>query len=144
MSTGPVSRQRPGLAGLRSHSEVRPRTVTAKPGTGPLAGYVGSRCDLHTKNRYGSRRCIHQFAHAGAGRRSGAARLPRQRGVSCKIAISYANECAVMVVGRTGHNVNPGPSIAAATKKAMDVCRSDGDDQCEVYYSACSLPRRIQ
>ncbi len=65
-------------------------------------------------------------------------------GVNCKIELSYSNQCAAMVVGRSGQNVNPGATINDAAQRGIAVCRNSGDTGCQVYYSACSLPRRIQ
>lgn len=66
-------------------------------------------------------------------------------GIACKIQISYRNQCAAMVIGNDGKlfNTNDGPTVDAATQKGMQMCTPEAHD-CRVYYSACSLPARIQ
>ncbi|QVX40702.1 DUF4189 domain-containing protein (plasmid) [Ralstonia solanacearum] len=61
-------------------------------------------------------------------------------GTQCEVDLSYANGCAVMLVGETTHNSNYGGSIDEATAKAMKVCNAN-DKNCRVFYSGCSLPR---
>jgi hypothetical protein len=64
-------------------------------------------------------------------------------GTACKQDIAYLNQCAAMVVGDTGYNTKAGASVDAAVQAAIKVC-SAATDHCHVYYSACSLPVRIQ
>jgi len=66
-----------------------------------------------------------------------------KHGSTCKIQLSYRNQCAAMVVGGKFFNVNPGATVDEATQAGMDTCRTYAND-CHVYYSACSLPVRIQ
>ena len=64
-------------------------------------------------------------------------------GSTCKIDVVYGNECAVMVAGKAGYNFSADASMDKATESAMQTC-SSADTNCHVYYSACSLPVRIQ
>ncbi|HWX65266.1 MAG TPA: DUF4189 domain-containing protein [Rhodanobacter sp.] len=64
-------------------------------------------------------------------------------GTTCKIQLSYRNQCAVVVVGDKGYNATPGATMDLANQAGMKVC-SDADTNCHVYYSACSLPVRVQ
>jgi hypothetical protein len=64
-------------------------------------------------------------------------------GTSCFVEISYVNGCVAMVVGHERKNVRGAPSKSEAEKAAMAQCESN-DKGCAVYYSACSLPERIQ
>lgn len=64
-------------------------------------------------------------------------------GTDCKIELSYGNECAAMVVGDPGYNVTPGETMDIAQKKAMRLCTDAGDKNCHVYFTACSLPKRL-
>ena len=70
--------------------------------------------------------------------------LSKRGSPNCKIEVSYANGCGVMTVGDKMHNSNYGSTVEEATQKGMAMCRSAGDTNCHVYYSACSLPVRIQ
>lgn len=61
----------------------------------------------------------------------------------CKIEISYSNTCAALVVGINGHNTRTGATSDAAVQAGVKKC-SEEDTNCRAYYSACSLPQRIQ
>ena len=63
-------------------------------------------------------------------------------GSACRVIIAYENQCAVLVVSSDSHLVQSGSTVAEATDKAMDECRSAGV-KCSVYYSACSFPQRV-
>lgn len=64
-------------------------------------------------------------------------------GTHCTIAISYGNGCIAMVTGNALLTTGAGRTKAEAESSAMNNCTS-GDTGCHVYYSACSLPVRIQ
>lgn len=65
-------------------------------------------------------------------------------GLNCKVDIAYGNECAAVVVGDKGYNVNPGATADLASERGIKICAEDGGKGCHVYYSACSLPKRIR
>ena len=65
-------------------------------------------------------------------------------GTQCAIEVAYDNECAAMVIGDKGHNSGAAPTLDRATQLGLDACKKHGDTNCHVYYSACSLPERIQ
>ena len=94
------------------------------------------------------------FAHSSAGasvdqkdkksaEQAAMANCRSNGGVACEIELDYANGCAVLVIGKTGHNAKAGETIESATHKAMEVCKA-ADTKCFVYYSACSLPVRVR
>lgn len=64
-------------------------------------------------------------------------------GVSCKLQISYDNECAAVVVGDKIFNVTADSTIEKATNAGLRYCSADSTG-CHVYFTACSLPQRIQ
>jgi Domain of unknown function (DUF4189) len=64
-------------------------------------------------------------------------------GAMCKIEISYSNTCAALVVGINGHNTRTGATSDAAVQAGVKKCSEEGTN-CHAYYSACSLPQRIQ
>lgn len=64
-------------------------------------------------------------------------------GTKCKIDVAYGNGCAAMVLGDAEFNVHNAATLSDAIKLAMKTCTSR-DTNCHVYYSACSLPVRIQ
>jgi hypothetical protein len=63
-------------------------------------------------------------------------------GDDCKVRDSYSNGCAVMTVGAKGFAVDGGDTIKQATSNSLAKCSADGDTECHVYYSGCSLPSR--
>lgn len=65
-------------------------------------------------------------------------------GAPCAIEVAYDNECAAMVVGHTEHSSNAAASLDEAIHLGMLTCNNAGDTNCHVYYSACSLPVRVQ
>ncbi|MFC4765256.1 DUF4189 domain-containing protein [Dyella koreensis] len=64
-------------------------------------------------------------------------------GSKCKLQLSYANGCGVMVLGNKGFNTQTASTLEGAKKSGMDMCNAESDG-CHVYYSGCSLPQRIQ
>ena len=64
-------------------------------------------------------------------------------GTQCKIDVTYVNGCAAMVAGDTGFNVHGAPTLNEAIQQAMNTCTAS-TTHCRVYYSACSMPVRIQ
>ena len=65
-------------------------------------------------------------------------------GTKCKIDTRYRNACAAMVAGDTGYNVGSAATLSEAVQIGMKTCTDAGTAHCHVYYSACSLPVRIQ
>ena len=67
-----------------------------------------------------------------------------QKGGICKIEMSYYNQCVAMIVGDKAHNVSHAATLDKVVQFGIQVCTNAGDTHCHVYYSACSLPKRIQ
>jgi len=63
---------------------------------------------------------------------------------NCKIETWYRNGCAAMVLSDKGHNVTNGATADEAIRAGMKICSAAKDGRCDVYYSACSLPQRVQ
>jgi hypothetical protein len=64
-------------------------------------------------------------------------------GQRCKVDLTYSNQCAVTVVGRKTHLSQGAATVEEATDIGLRRCR-EVDDDCRVYYSACSLPELIR
>lgn len=62
---------------------------------------------------------------------------------ACHVEIWYVNQCVALVGGATSHNAEAGLTIDLATQAAMKVCNA-ADTHCQVTYTACSPPVRIQ
>lgn len=65
-------------------------------------------------------------------------------GIQCEVEVAYDNECAAMVLGHKEHSSNAAATTDEAVSLGMKICANAGDTNCHVYYSACSLPIRIQ
>ena len=65
-------------------------------------------------------------------------------GVNCKIDITYDNQCAAVVVGGGGYNVSNAATVNKAVASGVKACESEGRSNCRAYYTACSLPVRVQ
>jgi hypothetical protein len=65
-------------------------------------------------------------------------------GAKCKVDVSYDNQCAAVVVGDGGYNVQNASTLDKAVATGTKTCRDGGLANCHVYYSACSLPVRIR
>ncbi|MGO1070843.1 DUF4189 domain-containing protein [Lysobacter sp. CA199] len=64
-------------------------------------------------------------------------------GVKCKVTFTYHDQCVVTVLGSQGANHGHAPSIEHAEQLGMNACRAQGDSDCHVYYTACSLSERV-
>lgn len=66
-------------------------------------------------------------------------------GADCRVRMSYHNQCIAVASGTTQSRNNSAATeekaIAAATRHCEAV---DGQGACHIYYSACSLPVRVQ
>lgn len=64
-------------------------------------------------------------------------------GNPCVIDASYANQCTALVTGDKIFNVHVGKTEQEAASKGLAKCKSAGDANCRVYFSACSLPKFV-
>ena len=62
----------------------------------------------------------------------------------CKFELAYDNECVVLVASDSSYVVVSDKTIDIASRSGMKTCQANGAKNCGVYYSACSLPKRIQ
>jgi len=65
-------------------------------------------------------------------------------GSNCKIERWYSNQCVALTISDKGFNSKASSSIDEATKAGMETCTQSGEPHCRTYYTACSLPTRIQ
>lgn len=63
---------------------------------------------------------------------------------NCELELAYENGCAVLLVGDKFFNASSDATLAKATKLGMKTCMKNGNTNCHVYYSACSLPFLLQ
>lgn len=66
----------------------------------------------------------------------------RQKGGdNCRIDLSYFNQCAAVIASPTSFYTQSAVTEDAAIERGLNRCRQSEHD-CEVRYSACSLPSR--
>ena len=67
-------------------------------------------------------------------------------GVDCKITLPYRDTCIAIAHGTTsGSGMDSGSTLKAAEADALIACSNNTHgQQCSIFYSACSLPVRIQ
>ena len=61
-------------------------------------------------------------------------------GGACEVEIAYHNQCAVMVTGQVNYRFASAGSISEASQLGIKLCEERGDNNCMVYYSACTEP----
>jgi hypothetical protein len=64
-------------------------------------------------------------------------------GSECRISLSYQNQCAAIAWGESSAATQSAESIEVASALAMKNCSKSTTD-CQIYYSNCSDPIRIQ
>lgn len=65
-------------------------------------------------------------------------------GAGCEVDLAYYNQCAVVIAGDHYVQSRGAATIQEASSNGLKECRESGASGCVVYYSACSLPERIQ
>ena len=65
-------------------------------------------------------------------------------GTECKVNLTYHNQCVVVAAGFNYGNAQGAATIREASQLGLKDCRDAGASSCQIYYSACSLPERIQ
>jgi hypothetical protein len=65
-------------------------------------------------------------------------------GVDCTIARTYKNQCLVVVASSKKSQIVNAATINRATELAMRDCENDGSTDCRIYYSGCSIAKRVR
>lgn len=61
----------------------------------------------------------------------------------CQLMTTYHNQCIAITQGQKESWSDTGATLSDATQSSLQHC-SANDSQCHSYYSACSLPVRVQ
>lgn len=64
-------------------------------------------------------------------------------GSDCQVKISYGNQCGVIAWGNNKIATASAGSIEEASDQALGICRREAGTECEIFFSDCSLPKRI-
>lgn len=68
----------------------------------------------------------------------------RVKSNACKIQRTYHNQCIALTLGNETAASDTGATLEEADERSMKDCKSTGDSQCHLAYSACSYAVRIQ
>lgn len=71
------------------------------------------------------------------------AECKRNGGKSCKIKLSYYNQCGAMAWGNNWMVVSRGPERDSTIQDAVSSCNKDSSN-CQPYYAGCSYPERVR
>src|SRR4051794_28182730 len=63
-------------------------------------------------------------------------------GSQCRISLAYDNECAAVAWMPGYRSSSSAPTVEEAKNDALSRCNR-GSGSCQIVYSACSLPRRV-
>lgn len=66
-------------------------------------------------------------------------------GGECSIQLVYYNQCVAVGASEVASYSSSAPTIGEAAERVIERCELvSGKNQCWIYYSGCSLPRRIR
>ncbi len=68
----------------------------------------------------------------------------KKGGTQCMVKITYHDQCAVVVTGDKVFGTSSAISVEEAARIGIDWCNGQGDTNCRLYFSDCSLPERIR
>jgi len=125
---GPVCVPMPGVGGGVQKQVERWEDRWGAIATDAKNGYMGVAVDKESKY-IAQATALTECRHFG--------------GTECVVAISYANQCAVLATGNDSYLIRAAPTMAEARNAAFQECESSGM-VCKIPYSACSLPKRAQ
>ncbi|MBB1627004.1 DUF4189 domain-containing protein [Achromobacter sp. UMC71] len=68
----------------------------------------------------------------------------KKGGGDCRVRISYANQCGVMAWGNGWSVAKYAPTLKEASEQALSQCQKEIGATCEIFFSDCSMPVRVQ
>ncbi|MFK3649759.1 DUF4189 domain-containing protein [Lysobacter enzymogenes] len=99
----------------------------------PVTGKVGTSSDM-TSQRKAVKGALDHCKSKG--------------GTSCAIQIDYSNQCAAIVYGGDGDEIQSATASAASPREAEEValnnCQRSAGVQCKVFYAGCSYPAKVR
>lgn len=148
--SGPVMAKCPaGIASAGNPACIPPdRSNSSHYQANQGAGSVGSRAIGHWEDRWGAF-AIDLKVGLGASKdmrskraaeRAALAECAERGGLSCKVQLSYHNQCGVIIAGDSGFNTSAAATVERASRIGMERCVGSGDSNCHVYYFDCSPP----
>jgi hypothetical protein len=110
----------------------------------PPARWADQWGAIVTDNPHGIVGSAKEMSNEADAKRSAYASCKAKRGDDCKLRLTYKNGCAVFVAGDKVSNGASDATLTGAKTLAIQTCEKTGDKNCEVVYSGCSMPVRIQ
>jgi hypothetical protein len=118
-----------------------------QPGsTGPNDGYWEKRWGAIAIGARGATNVFgiaDGYASKGAANKTAVADCKKWGGAKCKVAISYFNQCGVLVSGENFSQTARGPTVEVALDMALSQCKKK-DPTCKLYHAGCSYAQRVR
>ncbi|MBB6246984.1 DUF4189 domain-containing protein [Rhodanobacter sp. A1T4] len=132
----------PGIGYYGTHDGI---PSCGQPGNSqaPAAHYEDRWGAIVTDFSHGSVGMINNAATQSSAEQLATADCQAKGGVTCKVEIAYANECAALVAGDKTHITRAGATVEAAIQAGVKKC-SEEDNHCRAYFSGCSPTVQIQ
>lgn len=67
----------------------------------------------------------------------------RKGGTQCEVRLTYYDQCVAVVTGDRGFTTNSAATVEEATQIGIEKCNRQGDTNCRLHFSDCSLPEKI-
>ncbi|MGN6328063.1 MAG: DUF4189 domain-containing protein [Rhodanobacter sp.] len=99
---------------------------------------------IATNEPTGSLGIANNMSSQNEAERTALADCQSKHGSTCKIETSYRNGCGALIGSTTGYVVTSKATLDETVQAGMLACTKAEYSNCHVYYSACSLPERIQ
>lgn len=121
----------------------------------PGSGASGSQSTVAYKDRWGAISIDSTVSKGGIGtvtglaskRKAEKAALSQCRssggGDGCQVLLTYYNQCGVIAWGDNYLKTMGAATVESASKLALEDC-SKNTSGCQIYYSGCSYPERVQ
>lgn len=117
-----------GQQGQQSQPSPQWAAQSGAIATDPKKGVLGTAVNMESK----------AFAE-----RAALAECKSKGGTACQLDVTYTNGCAAMVAGDAAYKASSASTMDEAVDAATKICTGMSTG-CHVYYSACSLPRKVR
>jgi hypothetical protein len=93
----------------------------------------------------GTMGAVTDFASKSAAQAAAITECKKRGGKGCKVVLAYYDQCAAAAVSTSSGSTFSAPTEEEAKSSALRRCEEkNGPGACWIYYSACSLPARVQ
>lgn len=123
-----------------------PYSQSAVPAALPAAKWADRWGAIALDDETGKLGTVSQSSAKGKAESQALERCADAGGTSCKIVMTYTNQCVAVAQVSTGGpvHVKSGPYLNETEDAVQKKCASDGNGKCQVFYSKCSYAERVQ